>query len=235
MAARSIVLLKPEPCIPRGADPPQLRGSGPSHCSPCTSWTARVYSNELETASKKWQQNVRVLHLTGDHAASCIQGLWSVLQTYSLQRNTWVAVEKEGQNLRNILQKHRLDFKYGIWAKNLASLFISYPLPSRTEGSRLASQRAENRHFPSIFLHAPAVTYGSLSITLRSPFSSVSLKKYNWHWKCVLPALLCSGRHGKCYKPLSWTQATVHTTTWVSVAGSKAGQGSNQAHPNWPP
>lgn len=53
MAAQSIVLLKPEPCIPRGTDAPQLRGAGPSRCSPCTSQTVWVYSNELETALKK--------------------------------------------------------------------------------------------------------------------------------------------------------------------------------------
>lgn len=47
---------------------------------------------------------------------------------------------KGGPELKRILQKHRLDFKYGVWAKNLASLFISigYSLPGRAEVSRLA-------------------------------------------------------------------------------------------------
>lgn len=98
----------------------------------------------------------------------------------SLQRNTRVAVEKEGQNIRDTLQQHRLDFRYGAWAKNLASLFISisYSLPGQAEVSRLAESKPTSRAdtfsaFSSIHQESFTVAFPSVS----------SVKNYNWHWK----------------------------------------------------
>lgn len=88
---------------------------------------------------------------------------------------------KGGPELKCILQKHRLDFKYGVWAKNLASLFISigYSLPGRAEVSRLAetTPMSKAEQFLSISLHTPRVICCSISVMLKVNIFLCKLKK----------------------------------------------------------